>query len=184
MGAGDTREYAVTVIGRDQPGIAAAIADLLAEAKANIDDSRMTILGGHFAVMMLVSVPAGVDEQTLRDGLAEIRERLQLEAAVLGAVADYSGTTRPESTHVLTVYGVDHPGIVAAVCGELARQGVNIDDLATRVAEAGEVNLYTIVCELTLPDALTPGELEQGLKSIGQQQGVETVLRELGEEAL
>lgn len=184
MGTKNTREFAVTVIGRDQPGIAAAIAELLAEAKANIDDSRMTILGGHFAVTMLVSTPEGFDEQALREGLAEVRDRLGLEAAVLGEVADYSGTARPESTHVLTVYGVDHPGIVAAVCGELARQNVNIDDLATRVAEAGDVNLYTIVCELTLPEQLTPEQLEQGLKKVGEQQGVETVLRELGEEAL
>ncbi len=184
MAEGSTREYAVTVIGRDQPGIAAAIAELLAGAEANIEDSRMTILGGHFAVMMLVSLPATVDEQELREGLAAVRERLSLEAAVLGAVADYSGTTRPESTHVLTVYGADHPGIVAAVCGELARHGVNIDDLATRVAEAGDVTIYTMICELTLPPQLTPDDLADSLKTVGEQQGVETVLRELGEEAL
>lgn len=184
MNEGATREYAVTVIGRDQPGIAAAIAELLAHANANIEDSRMTILGGHFAVMMLVSLPAEADEQQLRDGLEEIRTRLGLEAAVLGAVADYSGTTRPESTHVLTVYGADHPGIVASVCGELARHKVNIDDLATRVAEGGDVTLYTMICELTLPDALAPDDLTAALRQVGEQQGVETVLRELGEEAL
>jgi glycine cleavage system transcriptional repressor len=184
MNEGATREYAVTVIGRDQPGIAAAIAELLAGAKANIEDSRMTILGGHFAVMMLVSLPDEVDEQGLRDGLEQVRERLGLEAAVLGAVTDYSGVTRPESTHVLTVYGADHPGIVASVCGELARHQVNIDDLATRVAEGGEVTLYTMICELTLPDALAPDDLVAALRQVGEQQGVETVLRELGEEAL
>ena len=184
MNDDNTRDFAVTVIGRDQPGIAAAIAELLAEAKANIDDSRMTILGGHFAVMMLVSAPANLDEQSLRDGLTAIRDRLGLEAAVLGEVADYSAATRPESTHVLTVYGADHPGIVAAVCGELARQQVNIDDLATRVAGGGEVTLYTIICELTLPEGLSADDLTTSLKRVGEEQGVETVLRELGEEAL
>lgn len=181
---GQAREYAVTVIGRDQPGIAAAIAELLAGAQANIEDSRMTILGGHFAVMMLVSLPPGADEQELRGGLDEVRERLGLEAAVLGAVADYSGAARPESTHVLTVYGADHPGIVASVCGELAKHAVNIDDLATRVAEGGDVTLYTMICELTLPPTVSPGDLASALAEVGQQQGVETVLRELGEEAL
>jgi glycine cleavage system transcriptional repressor len=184
MADGATREFAVTVIGRDQPGIAAAIAELLAGAEANIEDSRMTILGGHFAVMMLVSLPANVEEDELRAELAAVRERLNLEAAVLGEVADYSGVARPESTHVLTVYGADHPGIVAAVCGELARHGVNIDDLATRMAEAGDVTLYTMICELTLPPQLAPDELATALKTVGERQGVETVLRELGEEAL
>ncbi len=184
MNEQNTRDFAVTVIGRDQPGIAAAIAELLAEANANIDDSRMTILGGHFAVMMLVSAPADLDEQALRDGLSAIRDRLGLEAAVLGEVADYSTAARPESTHVLTVYGADHPGIVAAICGELARQQVNIDDLATRVAGGGDVALYTIICELTLPPALPPDDLSAALKRVGEAQGVETVLRELGEEAL
>lgn len=178
------RDFAVTVIGRDQPGIAAAIAEVLATADANIEDSRMTILGGHFAVMMIVALPDDADDQALREGLEAVRERLSLEAAVLGAVGDYSSASRPQSTHVLTIYGVDHPGIVSAVCGALAAQNVNIDDLATRVASGGDVSIYTMICELTLPDGLTPGALEAGLGKVGSEQGVEVVLRELEAEVI
>lgn len=178
------RDFAVTVVGPDKPGIAAAITGVLAQANASIDDSRMTILGGHFAVMMLISVPDELDESVLRAQLEAVRDDLGLEAALLGAVADYSSSARPQSTHVLTVYGVDHPGIVSAVCSALATSGVNIDDLATRVASAGEVSLYTIICELTVPAGLAIAQLEAVLSDVGSQQGVEVVLRELDEEVL
>ena len=46
---------AVTAIGRDRPGIVAAITSALLEAGGNVDDSQMSILHGHFAVMLIVS---------------------------------------------------------------------------------------------------------------------------------
>ena len=52
---------AVTAIGRDRPGIVAAITGVLLDAGGNVDDSQMSILHGHFAVMLLVSVPDGAE---------------------------------------------------------------------------------------------------------------------------
>ncbi|MBK5230095.1 MAG: hypothetical protein JJE27_02875 [Thermoleophilia bacterium] len=112
-------EYAVAVVGADRPGIAAALAEALQRAGANIEDSRMSNLGGRFAVMMLVSLPAGADIEALQADLADVRESLSLDAAVIDPVEDIAGAARPKSTHVLTVYGADHPGIVHAVCSAL-----------------------------------------------------------------
>jgi glycine cleavage system transcriptional repressor len=43
------RQLAVTVIGRDQPGVVAGVTDMLAELEGNLEDSTATILRGHFA---------------------------------------------------------------------------------------------------------------------------------------
>jgi glycine cleavage system transcriptional repressor len=177
-------EYAVAVVGRDRPGIAAALAEALLKANANIEDSRMTILGGQFAVMMLVSLPESADEGALRADLDSVRERLGLETAVLREIADRSADARPQPTHVLTVYGADHPGIVHAVCEALAARSVNIDDLATRVVGAEDAPVYTMICELTLPDGLDSGELADELAAVGAGQGLEVVLRELEQDYL
>ncbi|MBI4896862.1 MAG: amino acid-binding protein [Actinobacteria bacterium] len=178
-----TREYAVAVVGADRPGIAAALAEALHRAGANIEDSRMSILGGRFAVMMLVTLPPDAGLEALRDDLAGVRERLGLDAAVIDPV-EGATTARPVPTHVLTVYGADHPGIVHAVCAALAQQAVNIDDLATRLVGSPEAPVYTMICELTLPGGLSPDDLQAALAQVGEQQGVEVVLRELDQDIL
>ena len=50
-----TSLFAVTVIGHDRPGIIAATTDGLAGLGLNIEDSTMTLLRGHFAMMLLCS---------------------------------------------------------------------------------------------------------------------------------
>lgn len=184
MQAGGDNTYAVAVVGRDQPGIAAAIANQLYEAEANIQDSRMSILGGQFAIMMVVSLPAGADVEVLQNGLQKVRDELGLETAVLREIADASQDARPAPTHILTVYGADHPGIVAAVCEALASKSVNIDDLATRVIGSVEEPVYTLICELTLPGDLDPAVLTADLDGVAVSQGVEVVLRELDQDIL
>lgn len=176
--------YAVAVVGRDRPGIAAALARALFGANANIEDSRMTILGGQFAVMMIVSLPEGADVDSLAAELERVREELGLESATIREIEDASGDARPAPTHVLTVYGADHPGIVASVCESLAAREVNIDDLATRVVGSEDAPVYTLICELTLPGSLEPSALAADLDGVAVSQGVEVSLRELDQDIL
>lgn len=176
--------YAVAVVGRDRPGIAAALARALFGANANIEDSRMTILGGQFAVMMIVSLPEGADVDSLASELERVREDLGLESATIREIEDASGDARPAPTHVLTVYGADHPGIVASVCESLAAREVNIDDLATRVVGSEDAPVYTLICELTLPGSLEPSALAADLDGVAVSQGVEVSLRELDQDIL
>jgi glycine cleavage system transcriptional repressor len=175
-------KFAVAVVGRDRPGIAAAVARALFESKANIEDSRMSILGGHFAMMLVVSLEEGADG--LNDKLDRVREEMHLEHAHAEPIEDAGGDARPAPTHVLTVYGADHPGIVAAVCEGLAARQVNIDDLATRVVGSEQEPVYTLICELTLPGSLEPAALSADLDGIALEQGVEVSLREIDQDIL
>jgi glycine cleavage system transcriptional repressor len=176
-------KYSVAVVGRDRPGIAAAVARALLESKANIEDSRMSILGGHFAMMLVVSL-----EDAAADGLnaqlGVVRETLELELAQAWQIEDAGDAARPAPTHVLTVYGADHPGIVASICDSLAARQVNIDDLATRVIGSQDKPVYTLICELTLPGSLEPAALKADLEGVAVDQGVEVSLRELDQDIL
>jgi glycine cleavage system transcriptional repressor len=52
------RQYQVlTAVGRDRPGLVEKISALLLVAGANLEDSRMAILGGEFALILLFSGP-------------------------------------------------------------------------------------------------------------------------------
>ena len=49
----------VSVLGDDRVGIVAAVAAVLAESGANIEDIRQSIVGGIFSMTMLVTVDEG-----------------------------------------------------------------------------------------------------------------------------
>ena len=82
----------------------------------------MTNLGGHFAVMLLVSTPAEHGLERVEEALAPARERLGLEALAVSEVVEADGRRRAGTgpDHVITVYGSDHPGIVHAISTGLA----------------------------------------------------------------
>jgi glycine cleavage system transcriptional repressor len=175
-------EYAVTAIGRDRPGIVAAISGALLELEGNIEDSQMSILRGHFAVMLIVRVPGSVQRDELADRLGAVRDELGLEAITLEHVDDLA-RERPRPSHVLTIYGADHPGIVAAISSTLAEQGVNITDLETRVTGEEGSPLYVMIIEAALGGA-DPSAVADALRAVGEREQVEVSLRPLEAEAL
>lgn len=154
---------AVTAIGTDRPGIVAAVTEVLFEVGANIEDSRMATLGGHFAMMLIVELPS-VSPQRLEEELHRPADELDLTISV--RAIDEADAARDEGEpYVVSVYGADHPGIVARVSGMLADQGVNISDLATHVVE-GEQTVYVMVLEVTVPGDVDVAELEADLKAL------------------
>jgi len=45
----------ITALGEDKPGIVDKLSQTVAECGCNVVDSRMTVLGGEFAVIQLIS---------------------------------------------------------------------------------------------------------------------------------
>jgi glycine cleavage system transcriptional repressor len=164
----------LTAIGRDRPGIVARIARVLLDHGLNIEDSQMRILGGRFAMMLLLRGDPQ-EEELVRDLLAAGRE-LGLDYIYVHPIGDAEAAP-PVPTHVLTVYGGDHPGIVAAVATALAAAGVNITDLQTRLAGG----VYVMLLELVLPEGM---DLAGTVEAVGREQGVDVSLRELEHDAL
>ena len=175
-------KFAVTAIGRDRPGIVAAITGVLFDLGGNVEDSRMSILRGHFAVMLIVELPAGAERERLDSGLAEVRERLGLEAVSVSEVEDVKPADDGGASHVLTVYGADHPGIVHRVANVVAQSGANVTDLSTQVAGSSPP-VYVMVIELAVPEG-TEASLDESLSAAAGELEVDISLRPLAGEAL
>ncbi|HEX8744913.1 MAG TPA: ACT domain-containing protein [Thermoleophilaceae bacterium] len=180
------RRLALTAIGRDRPGIVAAASRVLLAHRANVEDSQMTILRGHFTMMLVVSVPDDADVGTLRDDLEDVRAELGLEAVVLSPLDEIDPGAEPVPTHIVTLYGADHPGIVHAATSALAERGVDITDLTTKLAGEGGDGppLYALMMEIAPPPGVAASEVEEALRRVGEEQGVEVSLRALDAEAL
>ena len=166
-------QLAVTALGADRPGIIARVTGVLLEHGGNIEDSTMTILGGHFAILLLVQASTPPDE--LEAALTRATTDLGLVVAVR-PVGEGAASAPP--THLLSVYGADRPGIVHAVAEHLAARQVNVTDLVTRVLE-GAQPVYAMQLEVSLPTELTPGELVALLRREPALAGVEVSIHAL-----
>ncbi len=175
-------ELALYAIGRDRPGIVAAIAKVLLDHRVNIEDSQATILRGHFAMVQVLRAPDEVDTDTLLEDLLAAAREIELEWIYVNEVPEADPEDAAEPTHILTVYGSDHAGIVHAVTSALAERGIGITDLNSRVVSEGGEPLYVLMVEVAMPD--DEGDLRSALDAVGKREGVEVTLRELEDDTL
>lgn len=169
---------AVTVLGVDRPGVIAAVTGSLAECGANIQDSTMTLLGGHIAMMLLVSGDLDPDELSKRLGAPD----LVVTASAIAARRHFcaAGGAGSGLGYVLTVHGPDRPGIVSAVSAVLAADGGNITGMSTRLTG----RLYVLIADVELPKEVDVAALMRRLAVVGERLGSQITFRPVEPELL
>jgi glycine cleavage system transcriptional repressor len=78
---------------------------------------------------------------------------------------------------MLSVYGADRPGIVAAVARVVADQGGNITDLNTRVIGSPDRPVYVMVLEIHMPSGTQPDVFQTALERLKPTLGVDITLQ-------
>ncbi len=171
--------FILSAVGRDRPGIVADLAQLVFDCEANLEDSRMTILGNEFAAILLCS-GSGDD---LGDKLAAGARRLEWENRLTVFLRPLEGEPRPAvpapgmRLYRIEAQGEDRAGIVARVCRLLADHSINIADLnSATVPSPSGAPLYRMTVTAEVPDSLDPGELRKALDEVGSSLGLEVTL--------
>lgn len=169
--------FTVAAVGTDRPGIVAAVSAALVGAGCNLEDSSMTILGGQFAILLVLSAPEPATEDSIGAALGTpVREfglAVTVREVATGTAPAQGGD---DAEWTVAVHGADHPGIVAAVARLLAADGVNIVDLSTRVIGPADAAVYAMTLDVALPDTLDPQQLAARLDALSGEIGVETSL--------
>jgi len=170
--------YAISVVGKDRPGIVAGVASVLFRLGCNIADSSCTMLAGEFAMILIVSHHRPFTKTRLHDELKPACEQLGMSLAVRSLHSDeVARQESPGEICMVSVYGADQPGIVYRVTSELAEQGVNITDLNTKLIGTEEEPVYVMMLEAALPEGLTPEALEAMLGDLKKELSVEIGVR-------
>jgi glycine cleavage system regulatory protein len=152
----------MTVLGKDRTGLVESLASLVAEHGGNWLESRMCRLGGEFAGILRIHVPA--DRQAaLTQAVQKLRDR-GLEIVVRpDAAPEPEG---PRRLMTLELVGHDRPGIVRQITATLAAQGVNVEELSTECGSApmsGET-LFKAQARLLVPERCNPQNLRAELE--------------------
>ena len=167
----------MTVIGQDRPGLVEAIARIVADHGGNWGESRMCRLGGQFAGILRIQVPA-----EKRIALDQALKALQTQGLTVVGQPDQPqpvGGTRKLAT--LEVVGHDRPGIIHQVTHVLASQNVNVEELETECVSApmsGEM-LFKAAARLQIPKSCDMTALRIELEKIASDLMVNVSIVEL-----
>lgn len=176
------RYYILSAIGKDRPGIVADVSELIFESGCNLEDSSMTILGDHFALLIMLSGEGDELTERLQKGC----KRLEWDKGLTVFLSPLlkSGPfpmRKPEPNYELRAVGLDRAGIVYKTSRLLASKGINITDLHTQVEPAATTGspVFTMVVELTVPDEVDRKTLRAELESLAEEIHVELSLTKL-----
>jgi glycine cleavage system transcriptional repressor len=169
---GDRGYVVLTAVGRDHPGLVHGLSAMIHEVGANIEDSRMAILGGEFAVILLISGSPEAIGRT-KEMAGRIEEELDLrcilkETSPAPSAADYL-------PYRIEVSGADHPGIVETVTAILADRGVNVASLESRLTYAPfrATPMFVLDAFLQVPSKLALSELRHQLATACDEENLD-----------
>lgn len=148
----------ISALGQDRTGIVNELSQAVLDAGGNIEESRMAVLGGEFAIIMLVSGEADTID-ALAAGAAAMEQRLGL--TVLARRTAPRARARTLVPYQVEVVAMDHPGIVHDVADFFARHDINIEDLATATYPAAHTGtpMFSLRMVVAVPSTLAIGEL-------------------------
>lgn len=163
----------VTAVGEDRPGIVSHLAEVITRHGANLEDSRMTVLGGEFAAIALVTVPDGKlpDLQKDLESLAEEKIIVSTKKTKAPDASRFKGYT----TYQVCLTGADHEGIVHKISSYLKNQNINIQSMETELVPAPETGtpLFSMNAIVSVPPAISFKKLNDELDALGQEEAVE-----------
>ncbi len=165
----------VSAIGEDQPGTIERISRTVLEHQCNIDDARMAVLGGTFALIQLVSGPWN-QLARLETALANLQGPLRLTITTRHTEGE-----QPRRTflpYTLDVVSLDRPGIVHQISGFLAARGINIQDMATHTYRAAHTAapMISVRMNIEVPEHVHIAQLREEFLDLCDAENFDGVL--------
>ncbi len=171
--------YAViSAVGADRVGIVDDLSGIVTEAGGNIEESKMAVLGGEFAVIMLVAMD-GKALDALVARTADFEKSLALKFGIKRTNPGTApGQGRPYS---LETVSLDGKGIVHSVSAVLRKHGINIEDLETSTDSAPltGASLFRMNANIVLGQGVSVLALRRELEELEAEQDLDISLTPL-----
>ncbi len=167
----------MTIISPDRTGLVESVARVVTQHGGNWLESRMCRLGGEFAGILRIEVPA--EQQSALLAALQTLQTGGLQILVRDAPSANIAATGKQTR--LEIVGGDRPGIVRDITAALARAGVNVEEFTSEVTSApmsGEI-LFKASARLQLPGRGDPAALKADLEKIAADLLVDVSFAEL-----
>jgi len=163
----------LTLTGKDRVGIVEEITQLLVKLGGNVESSQMARLGGEFAILMLVALPA---EQSAK--LEQATPRL-IQQGYKITISQTEPVPRESRAGWLAfqieVEGADHEGIIHEIAQSLATRGISFESMetSTHLAPMSGSPLFRMTANIITPPDLAQQDWQAALTAAGRRLDVE-----------
>ncbi len=171
----NTSQLVLSALGEDRPGIINELSRCVLNNGCNISDSRMTVLGGEFAILLLIDGNWNTIAK-LEDQVAGLEERLGLSITT-------RRTARKATRKDLLPYGVDvvsldQPGIVYNLAGFFSKRQINIQEMATSSYAAAHTGtpMFSVHLTIDIPASLQISVLREEFMDFCDQLNLDAVM--------
>lgn len=173
------REHIIlTAIGPDEVGLVQKLSRFISGRGCNIEDSKMAVFCGEFAIILLISG----DSRSLAM-IAEYQREIEKESGLRVHIKAHA--TRPPTEffmpYKLVASCMDHPGIVYQISGLLSGLGINIQSLETLTypAPVSGTPLFQLEAHLAVPARTDIDELRERLDHLQREENIDIELSAL-----
>ena len=140
----------ITAIGKDRPGIVDDLTKAILDSGCNIEDSRMTVLGGEFAILLLVSGKWN-ELAKFEDSTSVLQKKLQLTITATRTKEERSKLD--VMAYSVEVLSIDQPGIVHELANFFSTRQINIRELNTNRYAAAHTGtaMFSLTMTVNIP---------------------------------
>jgi glycine cleavage system transcriptional repressor len=140
----------ITASGEDKVGIVDQLSSKITESGCNIEESRMSVLGEQFALIMLLSGPWNALSK-LEGQLGQLGDLLGL--SIIHKRTQQRKRTQPAVPYSVEVLAMDHPGIVRNLAAFFSKNGINIEELQTDTYPAPHTgtSMFSVTLTVGIP---------------------------------
>lgn len=137
----------ITAVGNDRPGIVNELTKHILDNECNVTDSRMSILGGEFALILMISGNWNSIAK-IEDALPRLGDKLGMNVT--------TKRTEPRTqrgnllNYHVDVLAIDQPGIVHQVTQFFSNNEINIESLNTDTYNAAHTGTPMFAINMTV----------------------------------
>ena len=168
-------------IGKDRVGIVDDISEVIFQCGCNIEESRMAVLGGEFAVIMLVSGNDGAIDALKEKADSHSLSGITMELVPTNSPSE-SETKEDRILYTIESVSFDAPGIVRSVTGLLRTFDINVEDLETETTAAPWTGapMFHMRVRVSIKRGSSIKKLKDSLEELGLEEGLDIRIKALG----
>jgi glycine cleavage system transcriptional repressor len=159
------KKVIISVVGRDRPGIIAAVARFLFDRDCNVENVSQTILQDQFSGIFIAAIPSGETADELEVSLADALAHMGLFGHVRDLSTVETGPVFADAEpFVISTKGPDRKGLVARITEVIAGYGVNVTNLQAVFHGGDDPDRNIMIYEVDIPPDVDRQSLQRDLR--------------------
>jgi len=171
-------QLVISALGADRSGIVDELSSIIASHKLNIEDSRMTVLGGEFAILLLVA-----GEKSAIQAFIEQQEKIAtaLHIQLLMKTTQSVETKSTILPYQVEVTAMDNQGIVHNLAGFFSKKQIGIVDLHTDHYPAPHTGtpMFALYMTIGIPADISISKLKETFTNFCDELNLDAELKRL-----